>query len=79
MLIIGLAAPRRNLYDLISKRRANRPDLVEKEFILAKKQLLYQKKFLPAVWLDISEPGYHDRIIAIVEKWYTTVDGPKET
>lgn len=77
-LVIGLVGPRQILYNKIVERRKNRPDLVEKEFKLAKKQLLYMQKFLKPVWSDISKPNYRNKIFSAVSKWYTSTNGGKE-
>ncbi len=70
-LIIGLTAPKEIIYQKIVTRRRNRLDLVDKEFQLAKKQLLYMKKYLQPIWFDITQPDYRQEIFSRVRKWYT--------
>ena len=62
VLVLGLTASREHLYQKITQRRKNRLDLVAEEFALAKKQFLYQKKYLPAQWFDIQNPKFDNEI-----------------
>lgn len=68
-LVIGLIAPKEVIYQKIMIRRRNRPDLVAKEFRLAKKQLAYLKKYLPGIqWFDVNgdQPA---KIRQIFSRW----------
>lgn len=68
-LIIGLSSARKNLYERITRRRKDRPDLIAREFTLAKKQLAYQRKYLNALWFDIADPKFDNKILWQVEKF----------
>lgn len=68
-LVIGLTAKKEIIYQKIVARRKERPDLVEKEFKLAKKQLLYMQKYLNAVWFDIADPKMNNKIEWLVTKF----------
>lgn len=77
-LIIGLTAPKEIIYQKIVTRRHDRPDLVEKEFTLAKKQLAYMQKYLQATWFDITSPEFHNKVLWQVAQFTRRHSGKKE-
>jgi len=79
ILMIGLTGSREIIYQNIVARRKTRPDLVEKEFKLAKKQLLYMQKYLQPIWFDVTSPSCREEIFSTVTKWYTRINDSQAT
>ena len=70
-MVIGLFATKEEIYKKIAERRVDRPDLIEKEFKLAKKQITYLKKLPGIMWFDVSSEKFSLEIFSRITKWYT--------
>lgn len=78
-LVIGLMAPKEIIYQKIVTRRRDRPDLVNFEFSLAKRQMTYLKKHLQPIWFDITSPEFHNKVIWQVAQFTRRHSGKKES